>query len=287
MWKGYREVVILDFEWPYPADGKDNGELPKPQCMCAKELVSGRVHAYWGEDLKKLKSPPFDIGSDTVVVAYFAPAEASCFLELSWPRPANVIDLFAEDRAVTNGLLSRKKGQHSLIGACARRRVPTMLGADKEEARDLLRGRNGWTAAEQEHIIRYCGADVEATGKLFTAMEEAGEIDWDCALLRGRYGWAVASMQRVGVPIDQDTLTRLNENWSSIKLDLIRSVDSAYGVYEGTSFKESLFADYLRRQGIAWPLLESGRLSLGDGTFRDMARRYPQIMPLKELRTSL
>ena len=37
-------------------------------------------------------------------IAYYAPAEWSCFLALGWPLPARIIDLFAEFRAKTNGL---------------------------------------------------------------------------------------------------------------------------------------------------------------------------------------
>src|SRR5262249_6482488 len=44
----------------------------------------------------------------------------------------------------------------------------------------------------------------------------------------------------------------------------------------------------LALQGIPWPRLDSGRLALDDGTFRDLARAYPeQIGPLRELRYAL
>ena len=39
--------------------------------------------------------------------------------------------------------------------------------------------------------------------------------------------------------------------------------------------------------GIPWPRLESGALSLADDTFKDMARTYPVLTPLRELRSSL
>ena len=37
-------------------------------------------------------------------VAYYAPAELSCFLALGWPLPARILDLYIEFRAETNGL---------------------------------------------------------------------------------------------------------------------------------------------------------------------------------------
>ena len=107
------------------------------------------------------------------------------------------------------------------------------------------------------------------------------------ALLRGRYMAAVARMERTGVPIDFEMLQRLRMNWGRIKLDLIEAIDKDYGVYEGTTFKSGLFAGYLADNGIDWPRTATGRLQLDQDTFRDMAKRYPQLEPLKELRHAL
>ncbi|MDA1054533.1 MAG: DNA polymerase [Planctomycetota bacterium] len=53
------------------------------------------------------------------------------------------------------------------------------------------------------------------------------------------------------------------------------------------SFSATKFAEWLVRSGIPWPRLESGSLALGDDTFRQMARMYPEVAPLRELRHSL
>jgi hypothetical protein len=278
----YREIIVLDFEFTQP-----DGERPRPLCLEAVELKSGKAHSLWRDELEKMKVPPFDVGPDVLVVAYFASAEMSCFLALDWPRPKNILDLFAEDRAVTNGVLPRTKGQHSLIGACTRRGIPVMLGADKAEARDLIIGRTSWSYAEIEHIQRYCRADVAATAKLLLAMERDGEIAWPYALLRGRYTMAVAAMERAGVPLDVGLLAQIRRNWGDTKRLLIRSIDADFGVYDDTTFKQDRFAAYLGRYGIAWPKTETGKLKLEDDTFRDMSRTYPQLSPLKELRSSL
>jgi hypothetical protein len=280
----FREIVVLDFEFT-----QADGERPHPLCLEAIELKSGKAHSLWRDELKKISraGPPFDVGPDVLVVAYYASAEMSCFLALDWPRPKNILDLFAEDRAITNGVLPRTKGQHSLIGACTRRGIPVMLGADKAEARDLVIGRTSWSYAEVEHIQRYCRADVAATAKLLLAMERDGEIDWPYALLRGRYTMAVASMERAGVPLDVELLDQIRQNWDGTKRQLIRSIDADFGVYDDTTFKMDRFGAYLERNGISWPLTETGRLKLEDDTFRDMSRTYPQLSPLKELRSSL
>ena len=55
------------------------------------------------------------------------------------------------------------------------------------------------------------------------------------------------------MPIDVATLGQLRPAWDGIKLGAGPAVDRDYGVYDGTTFKTGLFADYLGRTGIPWP----------------------------------
>ena len=58
-------------------------------------------------------------------------------------------------------------------------------------------------------------------------------------------------------------------------------------MFDGRTFKTQQFAAFLAANDIPWPRLPSGTLALDDDTFREMARSYPQIAPLRELRVSL
>jgi hypothetical protein len=115
----------------------------------------------------------------------------------------------------------------------------------------------------------------------------APEMDMPRSLLRGRFMKAGARIEYNGVPIDTTALYRLRENWNRIQEELITSIDADYGVFEGRTFKAQLFAEWLARNGIPWPRLDSGSLDLKDDTFREMARMYPEVAPLRELRVSL
>jgi len=53
------------------------------------------------------------------------------------------------------------------------------------------------------------------------------------------------------------------------------------------TFSQRRFAEWLAREGIPWPRLPSGALALDDATFRQMARAYPAVAPLRELRHAL
>jgi DNA polymerase I len=107
------------------------------------------------------------------------------------------------------------------------------------------------------------------------------------AVVRGRYMVAMARMEHNGVPIDTETLGRLRHHWSAIQDQLIADIDANYGVFDGRTFKTDRFADWLVCNNIPWPRLASGRFDLSDDTFREMARAYPALAPLRELRAAL
>jgi DNA polymerase-1 len=64
-------------------------------------------------------------------------------------------------------------------------------------------------------------------------------------------------------------------------------VDAQYCVYDNGHFRDGLFARYLFDQGISWPRTETGLLKTDEDTFHDMAKVYPQLEPLKDLRHAL
>ena len=276
----YREIWALDFEFRAPA-----GHRPEVVCLCARELLSGRVIQLWADEFGAC---PFDTGDDVLFVAFFASAEVSCFKALGWPTPRRLLDLFAEHRAITNGF--HLAAGNSLLGAMATFGLAGMAPAEKKRLRDRIIAGPPFTDAERTEILDYCMADVDATAALLTAMEPtiaATPIRFGQALLRGRYMAAVAAMEHVGTPLDTTMLDALKASWEAIKARLIDEVDEAFGVYENGSFREKRFQDLVERRGYAWPTLPSGRLALDAETFRTMAGMYPEIDPLRQLRNTL
>jgi hypothetical protein len=254
--------------------------------MVARELRSGRLIRLWQDELPG--RPPFPVDDQTLFVAYYASAEIGCFLQLGWPVPARILDLYTEFRNETNGL-SLPEGS-GLLGALAYHHVPGITKGQKDDDRQLVLRGGPWTGAERRRILDYCQTDVDCLAPLLERMLghiRARPAGLGQALLRGRYMAAAARMERAGVPVDTGLLGVLRAGWDAIKLELVRLVDKDYGVYDGTTFKAGLFAGYLADRKIAWPRLDSGQLQLDGDTFRDMAKRYPELEPLKELRHSL
>lgn len=148
----------------------------------------------------------------------------------------------------------------------------------------VLRG-EPYTTDERRAILDYCQKDMDALVKLLPAM--IGEIDLPRALLRGRYMTAVTRMEWRGIPIDAEALGVFRGNWQTVQERLIERIDKDYGIYDGRTFKADRWTAWLTTNNIPWPGLPSGDLALDDDTFREMARPYPAVAPVRELRTTL
>jgi len=279
----FRKIYAIDFEYC----GAD-GEIPKIVCMVIEDLRSGEVSRYWRDDLCEMRTPPFETGEDIALLSYYAPAEVQSMLALGWDVDVSVIDLFAEFRCQTNG--NPNVDRKSLISALQFFNLDHLIPEEKDSMRDLILTGGPWSKAQRSAILDYCQQDVVALGPLFNAMLRHApwsELQFNQALLRGRYMKAAGAMQHRGIPIDLSILDKLNANWEDIKLNLIENVDAQYGVYVDGRFKEALLQSYLAREGIPWPRLDSGRLALDRDTFSNMSKRYPIVQPLHELRKTL
>jgi DNA polymerase I len=241
----FLEIWLVNFTSSRPP-----GEVPQPLGLVARELRSGRlVHLQQGN--LSSETPPYLLGSDSLFVTFDAPTALGCHLSLGWPLPARVLDLHAEFRCLTAGLLP--PGDYDLFAALAH----YGLG----------------------------GEGVEGLGKLLDATLPS--ISLPHALLRGRYTAAVSRMEAVGVPIDVPALNLLRAGWETVQDGLIERVDKDYGVYNARKFNPIRWRAWLNRNGISWPRLAPGRLDLSLETFRDMALAHPEVRAMKELRATL
>jgi hypothetical protein len=282
----FRHIIVADTEFNFGGhasadDAARSGERPHPVCLVARDLRRGQEWRLWEGEFGPL--PPFPIGPDSLFVAFYASAELGFFRALGWPMPINVIDLFVEFRNRTNGL--HTPAGSGLVGALTYFRLDNIGATEKDDMRSLILRGGPWSDAERIAILDYCGGDVVALERLLPAM--LPRIDLPRALLRGRYMKAAAVMEHNGTPIDTETLARLRESWTDIQDDLIAGIDADYGVFDGRTFKAERWENYLVAHDIPWPRLESGRLDLSDNAFRQMAKAYPAVSPMRELRSAL
>jgi hypothetical protein len=267
----FRSVTAVDFEFQAPP-----GERPRPICLVARDLDSGRTLRVWEDELRALPGPPYPVGREDLVVAYYASAELGCHLALGWPLPARVLDLYVEFRRLTNGRPT--PCGRGLLGALTWFGLDGLAAVEKAEMRELALRGGPWTAAERTMLLDYCQSDVDALARLLPRMLPT--LDVPRAVYRGRYMNAVARMEHIGVPIDVEALARLRTSWTDIQERLVKRIDQDYGVFDGRHFRTRRFAEWLAARHIPWPRLHSGSLALDDDTWREMAWAHPAVAPL-------
>jgi hypothetical protein len=285
----FSEIWLVDTEYV-----SRPGERPVPVCLVAREFRTKRKIRLWQDELGKL--PPYSLGPESLFVAYLASAEIGFHLALGWQKPARILDLYIEYRNRYNCLPTiveqklykkdeKKIKRNSLIGALVQFGLDTIGISEKQEMIDLILSGGPWTSAQKLEILDYCESDVAGLDRLLSAM--LPHLDVPRSLYRGRYMASVASMEAVGVPIDVELLDRLRNRWQQIEQELIARIDAQYGVYEGTTFRNSRFDRWLAEHEILWPRYANGELMLKDKVFRDMAKVHPELNPLRELRYTL
>ena len=181
------EMWCIDFEFRII-----DGGFPYIVCMVAREYRSGREIRMWRDELLTLSRAPFNTGSDSTVVAYYASAEMGCFLQLGWPMPDNLLDLFVEHKlsmngtpttprehkkqTSTSGKTKKAEGRDSLLGALAIRGLAHIDAGEKEAFRDLILSKDPdeVTPEERASILDYCASDVIGTEALLRYMVQHG-----------------------------------------------------------------------------------------------------------------
>jgi len=275
--ESFSEIWFVDFEF-----NAMPGNNPNPICMVAKELFSQKLIRLWEDDLQKTKVSPFN-QEKSLFVSYYAAAEIGCFLELGWKLPKYVLDLYVEFRNHTNQRI--KFCSDSLLGALSFFGINSISNIEKNEMRDLAIRGGPYSTKEKADLIEYCESDVLALEKLFAKF--VNYIPLKLSLLRGEYSKYSAVIERNGIPINFEILDSIEKYWDEIKLTLIKKVNERFNVFEGFVFKKSKWEEWLYKNNIPWPKLKTGNLKMDDETFSSMAKTYPEIRAIQQVRHTL
>jgi DNA polymerase-1 len=297
----FRQAVVVDFEYEI-----EDGGLPDVLCMVAYILNTNLQHVrtikLWRGEFGP--TPPFDIGRDTLFVAYSAWAELTCFLQLGWRFPVHILDLHTAYLSVSNILLAhdpgdekqRKKARKRLPDACRAYGIEGWERIDKDSiAADI--GAGNWHKYGREGVIDYCEEDVRMSMRLlrqilrgyaaFAPLDVPRVLHWSNYSAK-----CIARIQARGIPIDTLLWNLVQENKRAVIGELLRRFDPSYcsddPIYtpEG-EWSYARFERWLPSTGIlAWPRLESGVLDISSDAFRMMSH-HPGIENLHALRDSV
>ena len=283
------------------------GGLPEVLCMVA-HVLNGKNFQHmqtirmWRGEFGS--APPFDIGDDSLFVAYSAWAEMTCFKQLGWGFPKHIFDLHTAYLAASNFLLPydpdqvRKKQRKRLSDACRAYGIHGWEGLDKEDISKSI-GEGTWSDRySRQDVINYCEEDVRASVELLKA-ELDGAYHLPPADVSRVIWWseysakAVALIQARGIPIDMPLWDLVQENLPAVVRSLLEQFDPSYyddePIYSPDGeWSYARFESWLVRAGIPyWPRLESGALDLDSDAFRLMYHAHPAIEGLHALRDSL
>ena len=276
------EIWAEDSEWI-----PKRGERPSVLCYGARELRSGRTLRLWHDQLGP--ASPNRTDDQALFLSFVFNAEGTSRLSLGWQLPAQVIDLSPLFRCVVNGRsVPQGKG---LLGALAYYGIPSVDVIYKEKIRKLIM--RGWpfTPEEKAEILKYVMTDVDPPFALFSRLMAEPEFNLDTALHWGEFVAVLAQMEHRGVPIDMEIYPQLRDKhtWAYVRDAMVPAIDAQYGVYvrgkDGEwHFSNEQFQAYLDRSEINWPRHDSTKLNMRRKTFESMAKAYPQLESLRQLR---
>jgi hypothetical protein len=299
--ENFGTVVVVDFEYEVDAN-----LLPNVLCMVAHVLNENlqlvRVIRLWRGEFGS--APPFDVGPDTLIVAYSAWAEMTCFKVLGWKFPVHIFDLHTAYLAVSNILLpyqpneenKRKKPRKRLSDACRAHGIEGWERVDKKTIAEAI-GEGRWREYGQDAVFDYCEEDVRMSVKLLRRMLR-GNTQFSAADVPRVLHWSnysaksIALIQARGIPWDVVLWNLVLENKAAVIRELIRRFDPSAGdddpIYTPDGeWSYARFERWLVRSGVPfWPRLESGQLDTSSDAFKLMAY-LPGIESLHALRDSL
>jgi DNA polymerase I len=278
----FEEVWFVDFEFI-----SKPGERPDVVCLCAQELRTGQTLRLWRDELGP--APPYRIDDRALFVCFAATAECACHLALGWALPAKIFDLSPVFRCVLNGCVAPAEGK-GLLGALAHFGISSVGAKYKDGMRNRILEGRPFTAEEREKILNYCASDIDALAlllpKLLPAVELSTVLHWS------EFAAVSAAMEHNGVPIDLEIFRQLQDKraWSFVRDALVPKINAQYGVYirgkDGDwHWNDDNFEKYLARAGIDWPRHDTtGKLDLRKKTFDSMAKAWPTLEGLRQLR---
>jgi DNA polymerase-1 len=294
--KNFSTIVVCDFEYEIA-----DGDLPNVLCMVAHVLDQNLQHVrtikLWRGDFGK--EPPFDIGPDTLFVAYSAWAELTVFMTLGWKFPQHVFDLHTAYLAVSNILLpydpdeKRKKPRKRLPDACRAYVIEGWERVDKDSMGGDI-GVGNWEKYGRDKVFSYCEEDVRMSVQLLRRQILDRKVSVEHVLFWSEYSAkAVAQVQARGMPIDMHLWNLVQENKQAIITNLICRFDPSYGsddpIYSPDGqWNYGRFERHLIRNGITyWPRTEKNNQLGTKGDHFRLMYHIPGIENLHALKDSL
>ena len=235
-------------------------------------------------------APPFDIGPDTLFVAYSAWAEMTCFMVLGWKFPdahlrsAHRLSGGQQRPAAVQSRRDATSEPQATAG-CLPRLRDRRLGAHRQGDNREGHRRRPLARVWSRAVFEYCEEDVRMSALLLRAKMRQ-HCDQAAAPTTSRrrrarpalvelQRKAVAQIQARGMPIDMALWNLVQENKAAVIGELLRRFDPSYGsddpIY--TPDGEWSYARFERWLAQYW---RDGVAAFGKRAARHRRRRLPR-----------
>ena len=274
-----KDIVGLDTE--FTGDMKDNGELQDPICIVYKNFITGEIIKTHGKTLKDLPYPK----KTTLFVAHNAGAEVHSMLSLGMGRPKYIWDTMIEDKKLYGG---RVRG-HGLLRVANRYNLEGVISEDlKKYYIDLILSEK-YTPEEFEKILDYCLSDVETLQKVFLKqlkdIEEHNKLKGPGEMFTQALfsGWAMAATAQIefnGIPINNDLLSKITDNYPTICEEIIKDINNRIDVFDDDfTFNHKKFEILIKKLKLypRWPKTNTGKLRTDEDTIFRFAQESKEI----------
>jgi DNA polymerase I len=282
-----QRIVFVDSEFDAK---KGRGERPGfPVCICAIEVLADGREIEHRLAAPYPTRPPWDRGDPYLTVGFALGAETgSMVLNVGWPMPSSVIDLYAEYMVLHNTEMCRgdegKRPGPSLIQACRRYGVTAMDAAVKDEMRALAYTKTSHTPEEVAALQNYClNDDCRMTLRLFQAMRPY--IDFLRAPIRGAFMMQLERVRWRGIPIDMTLFQRAKRHAPAIATKMRSEMNHKLGaeIYFCGVFKRGAMFRLMLQRGIPIPIdPKTGNYSCATRLLKPMTETYPEIKTFYE-----
>ena len=150
----------------------------------------------------------------------------------------------------------------------------------------LIQRGGKYSDSEQTSLQSYCDRYVPVIERLLSHLQPY--LDGSRSLFLGEYMMSVARIEMQGVPLNSSALRKLQRNWPQVRKTLIEDQAKLFPdvFVHGKYCQDGLFT-WIVKKGIPWPRTPSGLLQTDDNTLKDMAKVYPELEPLRQVKKML
>lgn len=257
-----------------------DGEALEPMCLCFYDRNNKKFETYTENEIKEIKSWPYNDSSSALFVMANAYSDSGCFVELGWDKPNYIVDCYSEWRRFSN---SNQTNSDEKCWAADLRSIDLSdcFGFKNTDGSCF----DDFILDEETENVFCCMKILRKVMMFFNFYSDRMVLSE--ALFGGEYVACLYEIEKRGIPVDVEILNLLKNDWDKFKMEFIDNVEIGSRIYRDGKFITNNFKEYVEENNMEWPRDKNGKLSVDEDTFKEMSLVYPDVEPLRYLKKTL